>query len=127
MGGTFFFTVTLKDRNSTLLIDHIDQLRSAFKKVSDQSPFTIDAIVVLPEHLHTIWTLPKNDDDYPKRWRAIKSLFTHSVKKKGIKLNKNIRGEYHTGNVDIGNIQCVTKMIYRVISIIFITTQSNIN
>jgi len=66
-----------------------------------QSLFTIDAIVILPEHLHTIWTLPKNDDDYlnaagpkPKPWRAIKSLFTRTLKKEDIKLRKNSRGEY---------------------------------
>ena len=93
-GGTFFFTVTLKDRSSTLLVEHIDQLRGAFKTVSAQSPFTIDAIVILPEHLHTIWTLPENDDDYPKRWRAIKSLFTRTLNKKGVELRKNSRGEY---------------------------------
>ncbi|MBL1293293.1 MAG: transposase [Thiotrichales bacterium] len=83
------------------MVEHIDQLRFAFKTVSVQSPFTIDAIVILPEHLHTIWTLPKSDDDYPSaagakpnRWRAIKSLFTRTLKKEGVKLRKNSRGEY---------------------------------
>jgi hypothetical protein len=35
-------------------------------------PFQIDAWVVLPEHMHAIWTLPEGDDDFPRRWRAIK-------------------------------------------------------
>ncbi|MBN4078687.1 transposase [Gammaproteobacteria bacterium AH-315-C21] len=84
-----------------MLVEPIDQLRGAFKTVSAQSPFTIDAIVILPEHLHTIWTFPENDDDYPsaagakpKRWRAIKSLFTRTLNKKGVELRKNSRGEY---------------------------------
>ena len=58
-GGTFFFTVALADRRSTLLTDHISILRQAFRKARAERPFDIDAIVILPDHLHTIVTLPK--------------------------------------------------------------------
>jgi len=78
-GGCYFFTVTLLDRQSTLLIDHIDALRSSFRKVKQRHPFTIDAIVILPEHLHCIWTLPENDDNFSLRWREIKSAFSRQL------------------------------------------------
>jgi putative transposase len=57
-GGTFFFTVTLDDRRSSALIDHIGLLRAAFRGTRDLKPFAIDAIVILPDYLHAIWTLP---------------------------------------------------------------------
>jgi putative transposase len=60
-GGTYFFTVTLADRRLRLLTDHVDQLRGAFRYTRARHPFAIDAIVVLPEHLHAIWTLPEDD------------------------------------------------------------------
>ena len=77
--GTFFFTVTLLDRRRPLLTDHIDRLRSAFLNAQRRRPFTIDAIVVLPDHLHCIWTLPPDDADYPARWHDIKARFAAGV------------------------------------------------
>src|SRR5487761_2415369 len=71
-GGSFFFTVNLADRRSGLLTTHIEKLRSAFRRVRSRHPFTIDAFVVLPDHLHAIWTLPPNDADFSTRWRLIK-------------------------------------------------------
>jgi putative transposase len=93
-GGTYFFTVTLKDRRSSALVDHVGQLRSAFRKVRKAKPFVVDAIVVLPEHLHAILTLPLNDSDFPGRWKAIKAAFTHNVAKAGLPIRRNARGEY---------------------------------
>ena len=78
-GGTFFFTVTLADRQSTLLTDHISVLREAFRKTRAERPFDIDAIVILPDHLHAILTLPEGDADFSHRWRRIKSIFTRRV------------------------------------------------
>ena len=78
-GGTYFFTVTLRDRSSHLLVDRIDELRAAMRGVRGHHPFTIDAMVVLPEHLHAIWTLPENDADYSLRWRLIKRQFTDTI------------------------------------------------
>jgi putative transposase len=75
-GGTWFFTVNLADRGSTRLVDDIPTLRAAFRKVRAERPFAIDAIVVLPDHLHAIWTLPSADADYATRWRLIKGLFS---------------------------------------------------
>ncbi len=93
-GGTYFFTVTLRDRRSDTLARHVGLLRKAFRWVRSKRAFTIDAIVILPDHLHTIWTLPEDDTDYSGRWRAIKSRFSQQLKHSGYPLIKNKRGEY---------------------------------
>ncbi len=80
-GGTYFFTVNLLDRDKTLLIDHIDSLRDAVRFVKAKKPFYIDAWVVLPDHLHAVWTLPEGDVDYSSRWREIKKRFSKSLSK----------------------------------------------
>src|SRR5438552_14964738 len=76
-GGTYFFTVTLADRTSSALVDHVGALRLAFRITRHERPFAIDAIVILPDHLHAIWTLPPGDSDFSGRWRRIKAHFTH--------------------------------------------------
>src|SRR6266516_3000605 len=63
-GGSFFFTVNLAERRLRLLTQHIDELRTAFRETRRHHPFAIDAMVVLPDHLHTIWTLPEGDADF---------------------------------------------------------------
>jgi putative transposase len=78
-GGSFFFTVNLADRRSRLLTDKIDLLRGAIKDTRARLPFILDAIVVLPDHLHAIWTLRDEDDDYAIRWRTIKSAFSRGI------------------------------------------------
>ena len=73
--------MNLADKKSNLLIEHIEDLRDVMKKVKQQHPFDIDAMVVLPDHLHAIWALPKNDAEYPKRWMLIKSGFSRHIPK----------------------------------------------
>jgi putative transposase len=63
-GGTYFFTVNLADRSRDLLAVHVDGLRSVMRKVQSAHPFEITAMVVLPDHLHSIWVLPSGDADY---------------------------------------------------------------
>jgi len=93
-GGTYFFTVVLKDRGSKFFVEHIDLLRSVFKTVCKEKPFEIIAMVVLPDHLHSVWRLPEEDDDYSGRWKSIKSKFSRELVKKGVPVPKNIKGEY---------------------------------
>ena len=73
-GATFFFTVnTYRRRN---ILTHPDvrlALRNGIEHVRERMPFTIDAWVLLPNHLHAIWTLPQNDAAYGKRWGIIKA------------------------------------------------------
>lgn len=93
-GGTYFFTVTLRDRSSDVLVRHVGLLRNAFRMVRTERPFTIDAIVILPDHLHAVWTLPDGDTDYSGRWRAIKANFTRALRLSGMPLTVDHRGEY---------------------------------
>ena len=78
-GGCYFFTVNLLDRNQSLLVNQIDLLRESVKIVKQKHPFHIDAWVVLPDHLHCIWTLPPGDSDFSKRWKAIKTHFSKHI------------------------------------------------
>jgi putative transposase len=91
-GGTFFFTLTLEDRASCALIDQIDALRAAIRRTLDSHPFTIDAVVVLPEHLHIVMTLPDGDADYSNRWKLIKRRFTDTVAKSGTTIARHRDG-----------------------------------
>jgi putative transposase len=92
-GGTYFFTVTLADRRSFALTENIEHLRASFRRVKVTQPFAIVAMAVLPEHLHAIWTLPPGDADYPGRWRAIKTGFTHDLIRAGVQITRNAKGE----------------------------------
>jgi putative transposase len=78
-GGTYFFTVNLAHRRSALLVQHIDDLRASIRAVKARHPFTILAMVVLPEHLHAIWRLPEDDARYPMRWSLIKAGFSRCI------------------------------------------------
>ena len=92
-GGTYFFTIALTNRTSSTLVDHIGALRMAFRVARHERPFTIEAIVVLPDHLHTIWTLPPGDSDFSGRWKPIKA-FTHRLVAAGVPVKRHRNGEY---------------------------------
>ena len=70
-GGNYFFTLVTWHR-APLLVQHIDILREVFRKIKKERPFTIDAIVVFPDHLPCIWQLPPDDADYSTRCKRIK-------------------------------------------------------
>src|SRR5690625_1606200 len=79
-GAAYFFTVNCAKRHShRLLTDNIDLLREVFRRVKDRHPFKIDAIVVLPDHLHCTWTLPPGDAEYKTRWALIKTGFSRHI------------------------------------------------
>ena len=82
-GATIFFTVCLADRGSSTLVEHIAALRAVVRITRRERPFHIDAWVVLPDHLHAVWTLPEGDADFSTRWRIIKSRFTRTVLAEG--------------------------------------------
>lgn len=52
-------------------------LRQSIQKCFDARPFILEAIVLLPDHLHMIWTLPEGDDDFSGRIASIKASFSH--------------------------------------------------
>ena len=78
-GGTYFFTVNLKDRSSGLLIQNIDLLRQSYVAVQQRRPFESIAVVILPDHFHCIWRLPPEDADYSIRLQLLKERFTKGL------------------------------------------------
>lgn len=94
-GATVFFTVNLADRSSGLLVRQIGILRDAVRQTRAERPFVIDAWVVLPNHMHCVWTLPEGDADYSTRMGAIKGRFSQQVRRSGFSPTpppKNERG-----------------------------------
>ncbi|MCP3406790.1 transposase [Bradyrhizobium sp. CCGB01] len=93
-GGCFFFTSIWRSGSYRLLTDHVELLRAAFRETHQRHPFTIDAIVVLPDHLHTVWTLPEGDADFAMRWQLIKSTFSRRLaRNERISQSRSARGE----------------------------------
>jgi putative transposase len=81
-GATGFFTVGLaKRRGAPLLVERIDALGAALRAVQARHPFQMDAVVVLPDHLHCVWSLPDGDTDYSTRWGLIKAAFSRTVER----------------------------------------------
>jgi len=79
-GGTFFFTVVTYEREVLFEdVKNLDLLKEAIKHVKLKHPFRMDAFVFLPDHLHCIWTLPENDNDFSTRWMLIKSYFSRNI------------------------------------------------
>jgi putative transposase len=78
-GATYFFTLCLEERGSRLLVDRIADLRSAYAQTVRELPVFCPAMVVLPDHLHAIWTEPAGEVNYSERWRRIKARFSHLV------------------------------------------------
>lgn len=75
-GGTYFFTIVTHDRNPIFSSPQsVELLRGVFRQVKERHPFVIDAIVILPDHIHCVLTLPNGDADYPLRLGLIKSDF----------------------------------------------------
>ncbi len=76
-GGMFFFTVVTFDRQPILTTElGRSYLRRAMDDCMRHRPFVIEAIVLLPDHLHTIWSLPESDSDFSSRWAMIKRSFS---------------------------------------------------
>ncbi len=95
-GGTYFFTLNLLDRKKTVLTDEMDKLRSSLNKVKKEHPFQLNAMVVLPDHLHALLTLPLDDNDYSTRWALIKAGFSRQLPQ-GEKINKSRRTKGERG------------------------------
>ncbi len=78
-GARIFFTVALADRQSDALLRHLPLLQKAVRETAAERPFSLAEWVVLPNHLHCLWTLPEGDADYPTRWRLIKARFSRQL------------------------------------------------
>ncbi|MBQ2260217.1 MAG: transposase [Loktanella sp.] len=82
-GATILFTVNLADRSAALLVREVAALRQAVTQTRAERPFTVNAWVVLPDHMHCIWTLPDGDSDYSTRMGAIKGRFSRIIRRSG--------------------------------------------
>ncbi len=82
-GGTYFFTVNLARRGGAVLVDRVEDLRVAVRMAKRDRPFEIDAWVVLPDHMHCVWTLPPGDADFSVRIGAIKARFSMMCRRAG--------------------------------------------
>ena len=104
-GASYFFTVILRDRSSSLLVNRIDILREAIRSVKKERPFIIDAMVILPDHLHAVWTMPPGDADYSTRWREIKSRFSRKIPADEYRKESHIKNvSVAFGSADFGSI-----------------------
>jgi putative transposase len=77
--ATYFFTVNLAERKSHLLVEQVELLRESVRQVKQAHPFVIDAMVIMPDHLHALWTLPLGDKDFSTRWGLIKAGFSRRL------------------------------------------------
>jgi len=127
-GGSFFFTVNLAERQLRLLTEHIAELRTAFDETRQRHPFTIDAMVILPDHLHALWTMPEGDADFATRWRLIKSGF-HAACCKASKFPPAVPAGANAGSGSdaIGSTPFATRPISRGMSTISISTRSSMD
>ena len=82
-GATYFFTVCLEQRGATTLVDHIQSLRLAYAVTVREFPMTCHAMVVLPDHLHAVWSEPDGEVQFSERWRRIKARFSHAIPEQG--------------------------------------------
>ena len=78
-GGTWLFTVNLLERKQRLLTERMVNLRLAIARTKRAHPFRVEALVVLPDHLHAVLTLPPGDSNFSTRWRLIKTGFAKSL------------------------------------------------
>jgi putative transposase len=96
-GGTFFFTVVTYQRCPIFSTPQaVEYLRQALRYTLQRMPFTFVASVILPDHLHFIWTLPSGDSDFSTRWRLIKSHFTrhwHYGESQNKSISRQLKGE----------------------------------
>lgn len=122
-GATYFFTVVTFRRNRLFAqAENIEKLRGAFREENQPRPFHIDAIVILPDHIHAIWTLPSGDSDYSMRWRNIKRSFTaviDSEQRPAFMPASYIKRNKQYGNVDFGSTASV---IYGIMKTMLITS-----
>ena len=95
-GATVFFTVTLAQRGTDTLTRNIDTFRAAVQQTRTTRPFHINAWVVLPDHMHCIWTLPEGDSDFSTRMAAIKARFSITLRRSGFTPTPPLRNPHGT-------------------------------
>jgi len=131
-GATFFFTLVTERRRPLFQEpEAVSLFLWAVEKVRSRHPFEIDAYVVLPNHLHTLWTLPNGDANFSTRWRLIKESFTRTyIKTHEIphrSESRRSKGEQGSGSGGSGNTPFATTPISKRISTTSISIRSNMD
>ena len=108
-GSTYFFTVCIERATARpLLVAQVGELRQAVQDCRRAHPFRIDAMVVLPDHLHAVWTLPEGDADFSTRWARIKRQFSlglpHDELVSPSRLRKRERGIWQRASTNIASV-----------------------
>jgi putative transposase len=91
--SSFFFTVVLADRSSTLLVDEIDRLRNVYRTVRERRAFDTVAICILPDHIHAIWAMPEGDTDFSIHWNLVKGGFSRGLEQRPRSPSKIVKRE----------------------------------
>jgi putative transposase len=93
-GACYFLTLALRDRSSDMLVRHRAQLGDALRLVRQQKPYSLPAIVLLPDHLHMLMQLPDGDADFSARVRLLKSSFVNALRAQDVQgVRLNAKGE----------------------------------
>ena len=91
-GGTYFFTVTLRDRRSDLLVRHVDALRASWRDARARVAHDVLAAAVMPDHLHAVTHMHDGADDYPRLWQEIKKGFSRRLSHAGPRHGRRASG-----------------------------------
>jgi hypothetical protein len=126
-GGMFFFIVTLDDRRSSALVDHVALLRAAFRKTRSEQPFAIDAIVILPDHLHAIMTLPSGDSDFPADGGGSRAPLPAVLSQPACQSHATIEANIRYGKSAFGNTPSAMTAISNAAPTTFISIRSSID
>lgn len=78
-GGCYFLTLCLENRPSSLLTDNVELFRNAYKVTKQNHSFTLDAMVLMPDHIHLMITLPKDSDNFSVIIASLKSHFSRQI------------------------------------------------
>ena len=72
--------VTYQRQPILCLPKSVEAMQWVFTDVASKLPFQTDAWVILPDHMHTVWTLPEGDSDYSTRWAMLKKNLTKHLR-----------------------------------------------
>jgi putative transposase len=101
-GGTYFFTLVVQNRRALFSsVDRRALLGKAIRDIRAEMPFCSLAMVLLPDHLHAIWQLPRRDSDYSRRWQRIKARFSADLRRSGFPMPRTSRSKAERGESGI--------------------------
>jgi len=117
-GASYFFTLVTHGRHPILSsAEAVALFESSVSRIKSTHPFDVDAFVILPDHIHTVWTLPDGDANFPMRWRLIKEAFTKPFVRAhgppGRSQSRHAKSEQAVCNAGIGSMSSAMTRISR--------------